>query len=71
MIFSKTPVSFYGAYKGHTVDITKDELGFYIIVKDPSGEYCYDGWWRDSFDGSKTIDNAIEEALKGAMLIST
>jgi len=59
---------YYGAYKKHAIEISRDEFlgNYYIMVRSPSGTYCYDGYWRDSAD--KTMAEAIEEAKIGAGL---
>lgn len=64
---SKDKDSFFGKYKGSEIVITrdKDNNNFYIQVFNDQG-YGYDGWWDDS--EFSTIDDAIVEAIDGAML---
>lgn len=59
---------FQGRYKGHDLDLMRDGRfsRWYIRVRDPRGCYAYDGWWAES--AGKSLDEAIEEALKGACL---
>lgn len=67
----KTDDHFHAIYKGRDIQIDREPDGsFYIIVTDlESGMHDYDGWWQESRYSTKTIDEAIEEALKGAMLV--
>ena len=59
---------FYGEYKGHVIEINREsDDDFYIMVRNPSGSFDYDGWWQH--DGKDTIRDAVEEALKGSMLL--
>lgn len=65
----KTNSRFEGSYDGHDIELWRDkdhDGDFYIIVTAPSGVYEYDGWWDDSLDA--TVDDAIKEAIQGAML---
>ena len=66
---SKGRHDFCGTYKGYTVNIDRDHpsQNWYIIVTAPSGEYLYDGWWRES--EGKPLREAIHEALRGSMLL--
>lgn len=68
-VYEKKKDSFEGIYKGHHIHCYVDtENGcWYIIVTDKTGMTAYDGWWRDSED--KSVDHAIEEALRGSMLL--
>lgn len=70
-IETHTPDNFYGTYKGRSIQIDREEDdSFYIIVTDiKSGMADYDGWWRESQVFNRTIEEAIEEALKGAILV--
>lgn len=60
---------FHGSYKDHHIEIERDghDDDWYIIVTAPCGMRDYDGWWTGS--GDRPLDDAIEEALAGAMLI--
>ena len=66
---SKGRHDFCGAYKGYTINIERDHpsQNWHIIVTAPSGEYVYDGWWRES--EGKPVREAIHEALRGSMLL--
>ena len=77
-IKEKTEDCFRGYYKNHEIHIDKyreydlvdhkeTNLGWYIIVTCPDGCICYDGWWSEGRDAN--IDEAIEEALAGSLLI--
>lgn len=61
---------FYGQFKGHGIYIERDHpsVNWYIIVKAPDGCNAYDGWWLDS--EGKPVDDAVKEALRGAMLLN-
>lgn len=63
----RTDLSFQGKYKGHYIVITRDKSDedWYITVSSDEG-YAYDGWWQDSAEA--TINQAIQEAIEGAML---
>jgi hypothetical protein len=67
----KTEDHFHAVYKGRDIQIDREDDGsFYIIVTHiESGMHDYDGWWDESRHFIRTIDEAIEEALKGAMLV--
>ncbi len=66
-IIEETWDSFHAKYKRHEIIITREKnFLFYIQVVAPSETYSYDGYY-DSNTGS--MDEAIEEALKGALLI--
>lgn len=60
---------FYGRYKGHAIGIERDHPNseWYIVVTAPNGLPAYDGWWRDS--KHKPIREAIEQALRGSLLL--
>lgn len=63
----RTDDMFYGTYKGHIIDIIRDEDHngwYYIRVFNDNGS-GYDGWWDNA---EASMDEAIEEAIKGAML---
>ncbi len=64
----KTDTLFEGYYKNHYFNIQKEDEPnkWYIIVTDPSGEYCYDGYWETLEES--TIDDAIEQAIKGSCI---
>lgn len=65
-IISQSRKFFYGTHKGHTIEIERERDGrFYIIVKDASGSYAYDGWAPEEVT---TIAQAKKEAIKGACL---
>lgn len=61
-------------YKGHEISIEREENvngymnRFYIQVMDSSGEYAYDGYWRDQM-GIEEMPEAITEALRGSWLL--
>jgi hypothetical protein len=59
---------FYGAYKKHLIECTRDtrDEEWYIIVTHPDGGRLYDGWFNDS--QTKTLREVIVEALRGAGL---
>jgi len=70
-----TEEEFYGEYKGRTIHCFLDEEHteyqqrptFYIQVQDiKSGMYDYDGWMDE--DLGDTIDDAIKDGIRGAML---
>ena len=73
-VVTKDADTFFGEYKGHTIEIWRDEepldhSQFTIMVtKKNCGMFAtaYDGDWGCS---DNTMDEAIEEALLGAMLI--
>lgn len=58
---------FWGEYKAHDIEIFRElsDEDWYIIVHSGRG-YLYDGYFPDS--ANATIDEAIEEALKGSQL---
>jgi len=63
-----TDDNFHGQYKGHEIDINREsDDDFYIIVTHPDGTPLYDGWWAHG--GKDTVHDAVNEALRGAMLI--
>lgn len=71
-IVRKDDMNFIGYYKGHEICIDReedDDYKFYIVVRSPEGTFCYDGWWS-CYDKYPTIDDAIEEALRGSLLIA-
>ena len=37
-------------FRRHSITLTKDapDCNWYIVVRDPSGRMCYDGWWHES-----------------------
>ena len=55
-------------FRRHSITLTKDapDRNWYIVVRDPSGRMCYDGWWHES--AGKTWREALEEAKRGACL---
>jgi len=55
-------------FRRHSITLTKDapDCNWYIVVRDPSGRMCYDGWWHEST--GKTWREALEEAKRGACL---
>lgn len=61
-----TKESFWGDYKGHFIEIewSKHREMWYIAVYNDMG-YAYDGWWDEP---NTTMEDAINEAIKGAML---
>ena len=65
--------SFEGNYKGHSINIKRDDCCedmFYINVYHPNGIPEYDGYWTYfGSDESDSMRSAVEEALKGAMII--
>ena len=66
-IIEKSYNEFEATYKKHLIRITREEVFmFYIQVSNNEGIYSYDGYY-DSDTGS--MDEAIEQALEGAMLI--
>jgi len=77
IIHERTSRRFRGRYKGHEIEITRADrkglrvYGWYIMVWAPSGALCYDGYWPSSLlmEGPKTMDEAIEQALRGSLLI--
>lgn len=66
IVEKKTKDSFSGFYKGYSIEIDrdKDTQTFYIQVYSDDG-YLYDGWADDDIT---SIDDAIQEAIKGADL---
>jgi hypothetical protein len=64
-----------GAYfRQHSIHIVifvrEPDERFYITVFAPSGNYCYDGWWpRSPREPRKTMREAIEQALRGSLLL--
>ncbi|MBB3142771.1 hypothetical protein [Halomonas organivorans] len=59
--------SFSGAYQDHEIEIEREDADdrWYIIVTAPCGMRDYDGWW---WDEGAPLDEAIEEAVRGAMI---
>lgn len=62
------PDEFSGYWDGNHIWVKQvsDEV-WYIQVRDPSGCYAYDGYWRPG----RTVDlaKAVDEAFDGAMLL--
>ena len=65
-------------YKSHYIHIEREPDGrFYINVDAPSGAACYDGWYPSGQNAyyykteKPTMREALIEALKGSLLIST
>ena len=56
-------------YMGHDIDVSRGVMDrrWYIRVRAPNGCYAYDGWWQGS--ESRTEDEAIAEACRGAGLV--
>lgn len=71
---SKSPNHFFGFYKGHTLDIRRENRNdpWYISVSGEDG-YLYDGWWTEPEQEYRiaTRREAIVEALKGSRLWGT
>jgi len=67
IVDERTDTHFFGHYKGAAiqVDLNDDEDNYYILVWDKSGVLNYDGWAGDNI---QTMDEAILEAISGAML---
>jgi len=61
--------NFTAVYKDYDFDISRkdSEDSWYIQVNPFEGCYLYDGLWSGSSD--KTIEEAVEEALKGAQIL--
>lgn len=67
-VFKRTKDEFEGEYKGHFIDISRDDdRTFYIRVTAPCGMMDYDGWADSEID---TIEKAVHEALSGSLLIN-
>jgi hypothetical protein len=72
-----TPDSFRGIYKGYDIeierDLERDKHGyvFYITVRNPEIAFGtnYDGWWEYEGSAYPSIEDAVEEALKGSGFI--
>jgi len=74
-IYEKTENIFWGEYKKHEIaiegvlvgqDSTMGKRYAIAVLNTENGIYAYDGYWGDSYN---TIDEAIEEALRGSKLI--
>jgi hypothetical protein len=59
------PDDFCAFWRGYEFHVWRDR-SWYIIVKHPDGGYLYDGLWAES--GDKTVEEAVEEAFRGAQL---
>ena len=59
---------YWGDYKKHQIHCSRENetSNWYIWVYAPCGSLAYDGYWRDS--AGKTIREAAEEAIRGAMI---
>jgi hypothetical protein len=67
-IYEMTEDIFEGEYKGHSISINREsDNDFYIVVTAPCGMYDYDGWWQH--DGNDSVRDAVEEALRGSLLL--
>lgn len=66
VVKEKSESSFYGFYKGSIIEIEfyPEDDYYYIQVFDDGG-FSYDGSWMEP---GATIDDAIQEAISGAML---
>jgi hypothetical protein len=63
-----SPEEAQGYWRGHMVWVQAEGADdWYIRVTDPRGCYAYDGYWRDS--SVRTVDEAVEEAFRGACLL--
>lgn len=70
-----TETRFEARYKGYEMSVCLDEddyapeeRRYYILVQNPEVSFgtAYDGWAPEEAD---TLDKAIEEALRGSMLV--
>lgn len=67
-IYENTEDCFVGIYKGHTIEINREnDYQVYITVYGDQG-YGYDGYWESPDMMPVAMNMAIEEAIKGAML---
>ena len=74
-VIEKTEECFEGYYKNHWICITMEYIctGFepiyHIEVQNQDGIYSYHGYWDGDNRLNLTMEDAVEEALKGSMLI--
>lgn len=61
------PDEFSGYWNGNHIWVKRvSDENWYIQVRDPSGCYVYDGYWKP--ERRTDIKDAVDEAFKGAML---
>lgn len=59
---------FSTTYKGHSIEIHRCVEGDFDISVHVNGGYVYDGFWGDC---DNTMEEAVKEALKGAMILGS
>lgn len=62
------PDEFAGYWDGNHIWVKRvSDENWYIQVRDPSGCYLYDGYWKP--ERRTDVKDAADEAFKGAMLL--
>lgn len=67
-VYENTANCFVGVYKGHTIEIARENAyQVYIVVYSDKG-YSYDGYWGKDSITPVSMADAIVEAIRGSEL---